>query len=63
MTAKPDMPEGNRLDVLVTQVEAREARIYPFDLPGPIDAIQYHMEQQGLAAKDLVPHIGSRNRV
>ena len=43
MTAQPDTPEGDRLDVLATLVEAREARIYPFDLPGPIDAIQHHM--------------------
>jgi len=63
MTAKPNTTEGDRLDVLVTLVEAWEARNYPFDLPDPIDAIQYHMEQNGLAAKDLVPHIGSRNRV
>ena len=63
MTANPNTPEGDRLDVLVTLVEAWEARNYPLDLPDPIDAIQYHMEQNGLAAKDLVPHIGSRNRV
>ena len=43
MTAKPDTPEGDRLDVLVTLIEAWEARNYPLDLPGPIDAIQHHM--------------------
>ena len=63
MTAKPDTPEGDRLDVLVTLVEAWEARNYPLDLPDPIDAIHYHMEQNGLAAKDLVIYIGNRNRV
>ena len=63
MTAKPNTPEGDRLDVLVTLVEAWEERNYPLDLPDPIDAIQYHMEQKGLAAKDLVLYIGSRNRV
>ena len=39
MTASPDTPEGDRLDVPVAPVEAREARIYPLDLPGPIDDI------------------------
>ena len=63
MTAKPNTPEGDRLDVLVTLVEAWEARNYPLDLPDPIDAIHYHMEQNGLAAKDLALYIGSRNRV
>lgn len=63
MTAKGNTPEGDRLDVLVTLVEAWEARNHPLDLPDPVDAIHYHMEQNGLAPKDLVTYIGSRNRV
>ena len=63
MTAKCNTPEGDRLDVLVTLVEAWEAKHYPLDLPDPVAAIRYHMEQSGLAPKDLVPYIGSRNRV
>ncbi len=63
MDAKRGTPEGDRLDVLVTLVEAWEAKHYPIDLPDPVAAIRYHMEQQGLAPKDLVPYIGSRNRV
>ena len=63
MTAERDTPEGDRLDVLVTLVEAWEAQHYPIDLPDPIAAIRYHMEQNGLAPKDLAPYIGGRNRV
>ncbi len=63
LTARRHTPEGDRLDVLVTLVEAWEARNYPVDLPDPIAAIRYHMEQNGLAAKDLAPYIGGRNRV
>ena len=63
MTAKRNTPEGDRLDVLVTLVEAWEAKHYPIDLPDPVAAILYHMEQNELAPKDLVPYIGSRNRV
>ena len=63
MTAERDTPEGDRLDVLVTLIEAWEARNFPLDLPDPIAAIRYHMEQNGLAARDLVPYIGGRNRV
>ncbi len=63
MAAKRGTPEGDRLDILVTLVEAWEAKHYPLDLPDPVEAIKYHMEQQGLEPKDLVPYIGSRNRV
>ena len=63
MRAKRNTPEGDRLDVLVTLVEAWEQRHYPLDLPDPIEAIKYHMDQNGLAPRDLIPFIGSRNRV
>ena len=63
MTAGRDTPEGDRLDVLTTLVEAWEARHYPLDLPDPVAAILYHMEQGGLAPKDLVPYIGGHGRV
>jgi HTH-type transcriptional regulator/antitoxin HigA len=55
--------EGDRLDVLVTLVEAWERKHYPLDLPDPVEAIKYHMEQNGLQPRDLIPFIGSRNRV
>ena len=63
MTAGSGTPERDRLDVLVTLVEAWEARHYPLDFPDPVAAILYHMEQGGLASKDLVPYIGGRSRV
>jgi len=63
MTAKRNTREGDRLDVLVTLVEAWEQRHYPLDLPAAVEAIKYHMDQKGLAPRDLVPFIGSRNRV
>ena len=56
-------PEGDRLDALVTLVEAWERKHYPLDLPDPVEAIKYHMEQSGLQPRDLIPYIGSRNRV
>jgi HTH-type transcriptional regulator / antitoxin HigA len=63
MAAKRNTPEGDRLDVLATLVEAWEAKHYSLELPDPVAAIKYHMEQNGLAPRDLVPFIGSRNRV
>ena len=63
MTAKRNTPEGDRLDVLVTLVEAWERKHYPLDLPDPVEAIKFHMDQKGLDPRDLIPFIGSRNRV
>ncbi|MBS1784316.1 MAG: transcriptional regulator [Acidobacteria bacterium] len=63
MTAKAGSPEGDRLDVLVTLVEAYERVHFPMDLPDPIEAIKFVMEQRGLTPKDLEPAIGRMNRV
>jgi HTH-type transcriptional regulator/antitoxin HigA len=63
MNAKADTPEGERLDVLVTLVEAYEAKHHAMELPDPVEAIKFRMEQMGLAPKDLVPMIGQLNRV
>ena len=49
--------------MLVTLVEAWERKHYPLDLPDPVEAIKYHMDQNGLQPRDLIPFIGSRNRV
>jgi HTH-type transcriptional regulator / antitoxin HigA len=63
MSARAGTPEGERLDVLVTLVEAYEKKHYRFDLPDPIEAIKFRMEQMALGPKDLVPMIGQINRV
>jgi HTH-type transcriptional regulator/antitoxin HigA len=63
MMAEPDTPEGEKLDVLVTLVEAYEQKHYPLDLPDPVEAIKFEMEQKGLTVKDLEPMIGKSNRV
>lgn len=63
MMAQPDTPDGEKLDVLVTLVEAYESKHYPLDLPDPVEAIKFEMEQKGLTIKDLEPMIGKSNRV
>jgi HTH-type transcriptional regulator/antitoxin HigA len=57
-----DSPEGERLDVLGTLVQAYEVKHFPIDLPDPIEAIKFRMEQSGMTVKDLVPYIGPLNR-
>lgn len=61
--AKPDTPEEDRLDVLVTLVEAYEAQHYPMPYPDPIEAILFTLDSRGQIRKDLEPYIGSRARV
>jgi HTH-type transcriptional regulator/antitoxin HigA len=61
--AKAGTPEGDRLDVLATLVDAYEAEHYPMDPPDPIEAIKFRMEQQGLTRRDLEEIIGTRTRI
>lgn len=63
MNAQEGSFEGDQLDVLVTLVEAYERKAYPMDLPDPVEAIKFYMEQNGLTPKDLEPVIGRMNRV
>ena len=63
MNAELGTPEGDELDILVTLVEAYEAKHYPIPACDPIEAIKFRMEQMGLEAKDLTSIIGSRSKV
>jgi len=55
--------EADRLDVLSVLVEEYEKSAFPIDLPSPVEAITFRMEQMGLKQRDLIPYIGSRSRV
>ena len=63
MDAKLNTPEGDKLDVLVTLIEAYEEKHHPIFLPDPVEAIIHQMESRELSRKDLEPLIGSRARV
>ena len=63
MTADAGTPEGDKLDVMTTLIEAYEAKHYPIDLPDPVEAIKFEMNRKGLTVKDLEPMIGKSNRV
>jgi len=56
-------PEGDRLEILATLVEAYERTHFPIDVPDPLEAIRFRLEQQGKDVKSLVGVIGSRTRV
>lgn len=65
MDLDPDLgtPDGDRLDILSTLVQAYEAKHHPIGAPDPIEAIKFRMDQEGLSIKDLEPLIGKPNRV
>jgi HTH-type transcriptional regulator/antitoxin HigA len=63
MSAELNSKEGERLDILVTLIEVYERQHFPLDLPDPVAAIRFQMEQKGLVPKDLEPMIGRSNRV
>ena len=60
---EPGTPEGDRFEILLTLAEAYEVQHFPVDLPDPVEAIKFRMEQTGLTPKDLQPLIGRLNRV
>jgi HTH-type transcriptional regulator / antitoxin HigA len=61
--AAANTPKGDKLDILLTLVEAYEQAHYPIDPPDPVEAIKFRMEQLGLTRKDLEPYLGKRGRV
>ena len=60
---EPGTPKGDRFDILLTLIEAYEAKHHPIDAPDPIEAIKYLMESKGLERKNLAVILGSRQRV
>lgn len=65
MLAEPSdgSTEAEELEVLAVLIEHYEVRHFPIDMPDPVAAIKFRMDQQGLKAKDLVPYIGSASKV
>ena len=63
MDAEPNTPEGDELDVLTDLVEHYEEKHVPMGFPSPVAAIEFRLEQAGLAPRDLIPFIGSRAKV
>ncbi len=56
-------PDADRLELLALLVRDYEDKHYPIDMPDPVEAITFRMEQMGLTRKDLERYIGSRSKV
>lgn len=60
---KKGSSEDDELELLAMLIENYEKQEFPIDLPSPVDAILFRMDQQGLKNKDLIPFIGSASKV
>lgn len=60
--AQPGTEDHDELEVLSVLVSAYEDTRWPLLPPDPVDAIKFHMEQNGLRPKDLADVIGSASR-
>jgi len=63
MDAAPGSPQEAELDLLSYLVDKYEQEHFPIELPDPVEAIKFRMQQQGLTRKDLIPYIGSQSKV
>jgi HTH-type transcriptional regulator/antitoxin HigA len=60
--AKKDTPEGDELEVLGILIDRYENENFPIDLPDPIEAIKFRMEQMGYNQNDLAKIVGLKSR-
>jgi len=61
--AKVDTPEGDEAEILSILIEKYEEIHYPIEMPAPIEAIKFRMEQLNMNQKDLVEVVGFASRV
>ena len=61
--AKKGTEEGDELEILAMLIDNYESENFPIEMPDPISAIHFRMEQMGLKQKDLVDMIGFKSRV
>ncbi|MBK8774737.1 MAG: transcriptional regulator [Chitinophagaceae bacterium] len=60
--AKKGTPKGDELEILSLLIEKYENEKFPIDLPDPIEAIKFRMEQSGLTQTDLANIVGQKSR-
>lgn len=60
--AKKNTSEGDELEVLSILIANYEEQHFPIDLPDPIEAIKFRMEQLGYSQTDLAKVVGLKSR-
>lgn len=61
--AKKGTEKGDELEILSILIDKYENEKFPIEMPDPIEAIKFRMEQMGLKQKDLVQLVGFKSRV
>ena len=61
--AQKGSKEGDELEILSILIDKYESEKFPIDLPNPIEAIKFRMEQMGMKQKDLIEIVGFKSRV
>src|SRR6185295_16992864 len=62
-SSKPNSPGGNEAEILVILMEDYEKKHFPIEAPDPVEAIRFRMEQMNLKQVDLIPYLGTKERV
>jgi len=60
--AKKSIPEGDELEILGILIDQYENEHFKIDLPDPIEAIKFRMEQLGYTQTDLAEVVGLKSR-
>ena len=60
--SKKGTKEGDELEILGILIEQYENEHFPIDLPDPIEAIKFRMEQLGYTQTDLAKVVGLKSR-
>lgn len=60
--AKKGTPKGDELEILSLLIEKYEDEKFPVDLPDPVEAIKFRMEQMGMTQTDLANIVGQKSR-
>jgi HTH-type transcriptional regulator/antitoxin HigA len=60
--AKPGTREGNLVFILSVLIEKYEEQRFPIEVPDPVEAIKFRMEQLQLTNKDIAEILGSKSR-
>lgn len=60
--AKKGTKEGDELEILGILIDQYETEHFPIDLPDPIEAIKFRMEQLGYTQTDLAKVVGLKSR-
>ena len=60
--SKRETKEGDELEILGILIDQYENEHFPIDLPDPIEAIKFRMEQMGYSQNDLAKVVGLKSR-